>query len=145
MKKKFILIIIALSILTIGFFIKNTNHNLVTKQEFYNFIKEAYITPNGYTKEISKHMPREIFDKVNAFETYRGNSTFKKPYKINMFELKLTSKRTILKKTYLNMIYSVSVCDANNKEIGGSWNIPVKYIIKKVNNTWYIFDKQEEA
>ncbi|WP_102399430.1 hypothetical protein [Haloimpatiens massiliensis] len=90
-------------------------------------------------------MSKELFEKINVFKTYRGDSTFKKPYKINKFELKIISKKTVFTKTYFNITYSVSINDANNKEVGGSWDVSVKYIVKKVNNTWYIIDKEEDA
>lgn len=90
-------------------------------------------------------MSKELFEKINVFTTYKGNSTFTKPYKINKFELKIVSKKTMFTKTYFYITYSVSINDANNKEVGGSWDASVKYIVKKVNNTWYITDKEEKA
>ena len=43
------------------------------------------------------------------------------------------------------MIYSVSITDSQGESIGGSWNIPITFAVKKIDNEWYIIDKYESA
>ncbi|CAB1249121.1 hypothetical protein LN736_17110 [Clostridium sp. WLY-B-L2] len=105
-------------------------------------MKKAYTTNDGYTKEISKHMSKNVFNKTNGFKVFKGNSKYKKPYKITFFELKQDSRKIRLNKIYIYMRDSISVSDYNNKEIGGYRNGLVKYTIKKINNTWCITDSE---
>lgn len=122
---------------------KSAKNNYVNDKDVYNFVKQAFLTKNGYTKEISEHMSEQIFNNINIYKMY-NDPKYKKPFKVD-FSLKQSSQEEKENLIYINMIYSVRIRDAQNKDIGGSWNVPVKYIVKQVNNTWYIFEKEEEA
>jgi hypothetical protein len=43
------------------------------------------------------------------------------------------------------MTYSVMIKDSQGKDIGGSWDIPITFTVKKTGNEWYIIDKYEPA
>lgn len=117
----------------------------INKDEVYNVIKKAFITQNGYSNEVSKHMSKKVFEKINIYKIYSVNDPkYKKPFKVD-FSLKQNSQESINNVVYVNMIYSVSIKDSQNKNIGASKDIPIKFTIKKINNTWYITDKKEPA
>lgn len=141
--------------LTIGIFIfiftscskntQNTQNKSVNKNEIYTIVKETFLTKDGYTSEISKHMSKDVFNKVNSYKVYSLNDKkYKQPVKINL-DLKHKSQETKNGTTYVNMVYTINIKDSQNKEISESQNIPVKFTIETVNNTWYITNKEEQA
>ena len=73
-----------------------------------------------------------------------NSSDYKKPFKVD-FSLTENSRSTILGIVYEQMIYSVAIYDSNNKDIGGSREIPIKFTIKKIDGEWYITKKYESA
>lgn len=138
--------------LAIGIFIfiftscnKNAQNKTINKNEVYTIVKEAFLTKDGYTDKISKHMSKDVFNKINSYKVYSLNDKkHKQPVKINL-DLKQKSQETKNGITYVNMIYTINIKDSQNKEISKSQNIPIKFTIKTVNNTWYITNKEEKA
>ena len=116
-----------------------------SKTDTYNVIKIAFLTDKGYSKELSKHMSEGVFKSINIYNIYNVNSSdYKKPFKVD-FSLTENSRSTIAGIVYEQMIYSVAICDSNNKDIGGSREIPIKFTIKKIDGEWYITKKYESA
>ena len=73
-----------------------------------------------------------------------NSSDYKKPFKVD-FNLNENSRFKIQGIVYVQMTYSVGIYDSNNKSIGGSWNIPIKFTIKNTKGEWYITEKYEPA
>ncbi|BCZ47984.1 hypothetical protein psyc5s11_40510 [Clostridium gelidum] len=116
-----------------------------SETDTYNVVKEAFLTDNGYSEELSKHMSQETFKSINIYNIYNVNSPdYKKPFKVD-FSLHENSRFKIPGIVYVQMTYSVEIYDSNNKTIGGSWNIPIKFTIKKIEGEWYITEKYEPA
>ena len=124
---------------------KNTQNNNINRNEIYTIVKEAFLTQSGYSDKISKHMSESVFNKINSYKVYSLNDKkYKKPIKINL-DLKQKSQETKNGMIYENMIYSITIKDSQNKTISGSWNVPIKFTIQTVNDTWYITNKEEPA
>lgn len=110
--------------------------------DIYDVVKEAFLTDNGYTNELSKHMTQEIFNRTN-YKSYNVNDPkYIKPFKID-FSLKEVSQTKENDLVYVDMIYSIEIIDANTKTIGGSWGIPIQFTVKITDNGWYIIKKYE--
>jgi hypothetical protein len=105
-------------------------------------VKEAFLTDNGYTNNLSKHMTQEIFNRTN-YKSYNVNDpNYMKPFKID-FTLKEVSQTNENDLVYVDMIYSIEIIDANHKTVGGSWGIPIQFTVKLTDNDWYIIKKYE--
>lgn len=114
-------------------------------KDMYNVVKEAFLTDKGYSKELSKHMSQEVFKSINIYNIYNVNSPdYKKPFKVE-FNLNENSRFKVPGIVYVQMTYSVQILDSNNKSIGGSWNIPIKFTITNREGEWYITKKYENA
>lgn len=121
------------------------NKNDTKEVDIYNVVKEAYLTDKGYTSEVSKHMSKEIFQRINLYSIYNINSPdSKKLYKID-FSLKKDSQKKKKDMVYVKMIYSFKMTDLQNNVVGGSWDVPVTFTVKKTEDDWYIIDKYEPA
>lgn len=47
-------------------------------------VKEAFITDKGYSDELSKHISKDVFDKINVYNVYAVyNSEYSKPYSLD--------------------------------------------------------------
>ncbi|MCD2346095.1 hypothetical protein [Clostridium guangxiense] len=113
--------------------------------DIYNVVQEAFTTDKEYSNELSKHISEKVFNHINVYKVYAVNDKkYKEPFKVD-FKLKENSQSKIFNTVYVQMTYSVKIKDSENKEVGGSWNVPIKFTVKKVNNVWYITDKYEEA
>jgi len=110
--------------------------------DIYDIVKEAFLTDNGYTNEISKHMTQEIFNRTN-YKSYNVNDPkYIKPFKID-FSLKEIFQTKENDLVYVDMIYSIEITDTNHKTVGGSWSIPIQFTVKITDNEWYIIKKYE--
>jgi hypothetical protein len=129
--------------------IKNTEavsntYKVINSEEVYNVVKEAFLSEGGYSSDISKHMSQNVFNGINIYKVYNVNaSEYKRPFKVD-FNLKEDSQKKVNDITYVDMTYSVTIKDSQNKMVGGSWRIPIKFTIKTVNNTWMITNRYEE-
>lgn len=113
--------------------------------DIYNIVKEAFLTDKGYSNELSKHMSQETFKKINIYNSYPVNEPkYKKPFKVS-FSLKEDSQNVKKDIPYVKMIYSVTIKDSKNKDVGGSLNVPITFNVKKTVNGWYIIEKEEPA
>ena len=57
-------------------------------------VKEAFVTDKGFSEELSKHMDKEVFDKVNIYNAYPVNSPeFKKPLKVDFSLREIAQKK----------------------------------------------------
>lgn len=141
MKKSKILCLILCLICAILFICwKNHNHYV----DIYNVVKESFTTDKGYSNKLSGYISEDVFNHINVYKVYNvHDEKYKKPFKVD-FKLKENSQSKIFNKVYVKMTYSVSIKDSQNKEVGGSWNIPIKFTVKKVNWKWCIIDKYEE-
>jgi len=145
-KKGVIYLIILIFIPILGFcgtsIVSRNNKDV----DIYNTIKEAFLTDEGYSNELSKYISEEVFKRTNIYSVYRLNSRseYKKPFKVD-FRLKEDSQKVNKDIVYVKMTYSVAITDSQNKDVGGSWNIPITFTVKKTGNQWYIIDKYEPA
>ncbi|WPC42756.1 hypothetical protein [Clostridium sp. JS66] len=115
------------------------------KIDIYNTVKEAFLTDKGYSDELSKHMSEDVFKRTNIYKVYPvNNPEYKKPFKVD-FSLKEDSQSVKKDIIYVKMTYSVSIKDSQNKTVGGSWDIPITFTVKKTETGWYIIDKHEPA
>lgn len=113
--------------------------------DIYNVVQESFTTDKGYSNELSKHISEGVFNNINVYKVYAVNDKkYKRPFKVD-FKLKENSQSKIVNTVYVNMTYSVSIKDSENKEVGGSWNVPIKFTVKKVKGVWCITDRYEEA
>ena len=113
--------------------------------DIYNVVKEAFITDKGFSNELSKHMSEEVFEKTNIYKAYAvDNPEYRKPLKID-FSLKENSQQVKKDVIYVEMTYSIEITDSQGKTVGGSWDVPITFTVKKVEDGWYIVDKDESA
>ncbi|WP_415523631.1 hypothetical protein [Clostridium sp.] len=123
--------------------VSNAN-KVINSEEVYNVVKRAFLIEDGYSNDISKHMSQKVFNETNIYNIYDVNDTkYKRPFEVS-FSLKEDSQKKINDIIYVDMTYSVSIVDSQNKIVGGSWRIPIKFTIKTVNNTWMIINKYED-
>ncbi len=113
-----------------------------SQPDTYNLVKEAFLTNNGYTNQLSKHMSQQIFKRTNIYNAYPINN--KKTYKVD-FTLRENSRIRVAGIVYVKMTYSVEVMDLQNNVVGGSANIPITLTIKNIKGEWYITEKEEPA
>ena len=138
-----VLFIICISIFTL-FTVINKNSN-IKHVDITNVVKETFLTDNGYSNELSKHISQEVFKQTNIYNAYDVNSAdYKKPFKVD-FSLKEDSQTKKNDLVYVKMIYSVSIFDSQNKSVGGSKDIPITFTVKNINGEWYITEKEEQA
>ncbi len=122
----------------------NTGSNSKTV-DIYNVVKEAFLTDNGYSNELSKHMSQEVFKRINIYNAYPvNNPEYKKPFKVD-FTLKEDSQNVKKDIVYVKMTYSVTIKDSQSKIVGGSLDIPITFTVKRTGNEWYIIEKEEPA
>ncbi|WP_291635153.1 hypothetical protein [Clostridium sp.] len=113
-----------------------------SQSDTYNLVKEAFLTNKGYTNELSKHMSQQVFKTTNIYNAYPLNN--KKTYKVD-FSLNEDSRIKVAGIVYVKMTYSVEIMDSNNKVVGGSSHIPIKFTVKNIKGKWYITEKEESA
>lgn len=145
-KKRNIYLIILILIIPISFIYYQKVNNKVNKYiHVYDVVKEAFLTDEGYSDKLSKHISKEVFEYINIYDTYDVNDPeYKKPFKVD-FKLREDSQKKINNKVYVKMNYSVEIKDSQNKVVGGSWNIPIIFTAKIKENDWYITEKEEPA
>ncbi|MBZ9608909.1 hypothetical protein G9F73_013980 [Clostridium estertheticum] len=137
------LFIVCISIFTL-FTVINKNSN-IKYVDITSVVKEAFLTDNGYSNELSKHISQEVFKQTNIYNAYPVNSAdYKKPFKVD-FSLKEDSQTKKNDIVYVKMIYSVYIFDSQNKSVGGSKDIPITFTVKNINGEWYITEKEEPA
>lgn len=126
----------------------NCKTNKTRIVDIYSIVKEAFLTDKGYTSELSKHMPEDIFEITNIYSVYPLDShKDKRPFNVD-FSLKEVSQNLKKDIIYVKMNYSVSIKDSSGKMIGGSWDIPITFTVKKTGSgkdDWFIIDKYEPA
>lgn len=143
-------IFLIMSILFIGLFTftfcgKANKDSNVKEVDIYDVVKEAYLTDKGYSKELSKHMSKDVFERTNIYNTYNvDDPKYKKPFKV-AFYLNEDSQSKEKDIVYVKMIYTVEIKDSQNKVVGGSGNVPITFTVEKSNDNWYINDKSEPA
>lgn len=122
--------------------------NVNTKEvDIYNVVKEIFLTDKGYNDELSKYVSRDVFERTNIYCIYNANINnpkYKRPFKVN-FSLREDSQTKKNNLVYVKMNYSVFIKDSQNKDVGGSKDIPITFTVKKTENGWYIIDKHEPA
>ena len=113
--------------------------------DIYYIVKEAFLTDQGYSEELSKHISEDVFKRINIYNVYAvNNPEYKSPFKVE-FNLKEDSQEVKKDITYVTMTYSVTITDYQGKAVGGSKDIPITFTVKKGENDWYIIDKDEPA
>ncbi|MBU2703706.1 hypothetical protein Ga0466249_004854 [Sporomusaceae bacterium BoRhaA] len=109
--------------------------------DIYDVVKEAFITDNGYTNELAKHMTEEVFKHTNYKKYPANNPKYIEPFKVD-FSLnevcQTKDKENDL--VYVDMIYSTIIKDANNNMVGGARDAHVTYIVRIDEKGWYIID-----
>ncbi|MGH4137435.1 hypothetical protein [Clostridium sp.] len=114
-----------------------------SKTDTYDVVKETFLTNEGYTDELSKHVAPQVFKRTNIYDAYGGLNK-KETYKVD-FSLKVNSQIKVAGIVYVKMTYSVKVMDLQGKIIGGSSDIPITFTIKNIKGEWYIMEKSEPA
>jgi hypothetical protein len=143
---KWLIIIFALILVLLSYGI----YSLSSKNkhvDIYNIVKEAFLTENGYSVEISNRMTKEVFERINAYNRFGGLNNrpeIEKPFKID-FSLKEDSQKAKRDIIYVQMTYTIKIWDSNNKVAGSSKDIPITFTVKKTGNEWYIIDTHEPA
>lgn len=141
---KYLIILIAV-ISIIAFWGRSNLSSNDKNINIYNVVKEAFLTDEGYSDELSKCMSEEVFKNTNIYNAYPVNSPeYRRPFKVD-FSLKENSQEAKQDLVYVKMTYSVMITDSQGKIVGGSKNIPVTFTVKKTENQWYIIDKYEPA
>ena len=143
-------IFLMMSILIMSVFIfascgKANKESSVKEVDIYDVVKEAFLTDKGYSKELSKYISKDVFERTNIYNTYNASDPkYKKPFKVQFYlnEDSQSKEKDII---YVKMIYTVEIKDSENKVVGASGNIPITFTVEKVNDSWYITDKYEPA
>ncbi|HDK7168965.1 TPA: hypothetical protein PTV44_002881 [Clostridium botulinum] len=138
--------IILILIIPISFIYYQKVNNKVNKYiHVYDVVKEAFLTDEGYSDKLSKHISKEVFEYINIYNTYPVNDPeYKKPFKVD-FKLREDSQKKINDIVYVKMNYSVEIKDSQNKSIGGSWDVPITLTVKVTGDSWYIIEEEESA
>lgn len=134
-------IFILATVMLVNIFNGCSNSNNTSNIDISNVVEEAFVTEEGYSDNLSKHMSEEVFKKINVFNTYAvNNPEYVKPVKVN-FSLKEFSRESKYNTIYVNMIYSVFITDSQDNSIGGSSNIPITFTVNRKDDDWYIVDE----
>lgn len=151
-------IIFVLCIFTLIFFIawddarelRSTGVQTIDYGEYTRYVditdvvKEAFVTDNGYTDELSRYMMEMVFKRTNYKSYNVDDPEYTKPFKVD-----LTLKEVYQTKDkdynliYVDMIYTLAITDANGKIVGASEDTPVTFTVRIDENQWYIIDKYE--
>lgn len=127
-------------------FVSCSNSNTKSKKiDIYDVVKEAYLTEDGYSDDLSKHMTEDMFKKINIFDVLSlDNIEYSNPLDINfrLYEDSQEVKKDII---YVNMVYSVVIKDSEGKDICGAVDTHVTFQVKESENGWYIIEKDEQA
>ena len=123
--------------------IKNTDKPTQKYVDIYDVVTEAYLTNEGYTEKLSKHMSKDVFNGINRAHYMVNNPKYSEPLKVN-FTLKEVSQTKENDLVYVDMIYSIEILDSTGKILTGSWNIPIQFTVKLTANDWYIINKYEK-
>jgi hypothetical protein len=107
--------------------------------DIYDVVKEAFLTDNGYTNELSKHISPEVFKHTN-YKLYQVDASKHQKINFSLNEVYQTKENDLV---YVDMIYSIDIIDANGKNVAGSRNIPITFTVKTTGNDWYILGKYE--
>lgn len=121
----------------------NSDKPSIKYVDIYDIVKEAFVTDNGYTTELSKHMTQKVFKGINYTSYPVNDPRYAKPFKID-FSLKEVYQTKDHDLVYVDMVHSIKIIDANSKTVGGSWNAPITFTVKITDNEWYIIDKYEQ-
>lgn len=119
--------------------IKNFDQPKGKYVNIYDIVQEAFLTDGGYNQRIAKHMSEDVFNSIN----YNGYPPHSKPSKVD-FSLKEMSQTKEDDLIYVDMIYSITIKDANDRMVGGSWDIPIRFTVKITADNWYITNKYEK-
>jgi len=124
----------------------NDNKPSIKYVDIYDVVKEAFVTNNGYTNELSKHMTEEVFKRINYNKYNENDPKYKKPLKVD-FSLRevYQTKDNENNLVYVDMIHSIKITDANNKIVSGSWDAGITFTVKIAENEWYIIEDRQYA
>ncbi|WP_215831929.1 hypothetical protein [Pelorhabdus rhamnosifermentans] len=113
--------------------------------DIYDVVKDAFVTDNGYTNELSKHMTEEVFKRIN-YKKYNKDTKYIKPLKVD-FSLKevYQTKDNVNNLVYVDMIHSIKVMDANDQIVTGSLDAGITFTVKITEYGWYIIDERQYA
>lgn len=143
-KRIIIAILMGLLILTLGACGKPANTEVLKYVEINDVVKEAFLTDKGFSDELSKHLTKEVFGKINIYNAYPVSSPeYKKPFSVD-FSLAEISQKKDGDTVKVEMIYSVIITDANFKTVGGSRDVPITLTVKVVDGGWIITNKEEQ-
>lgn len=139
------LLIVLLGVLTLTAFGCGRGSNVVIPKyvNIIDVVKTAFLTDKGYTDELSKYLPKEVFNRINLYKTYPVNQPeYSKPFNIdlNINEQYQKKQNEII---YVNMVYSVVIKDSKDKMIGGSKDTPIVFTVQTRPNSWYITQVEE--
>jgi len=122
--------------------ITKTDKSNIKYVDIYDVVHEAFLTNDGYTDKLSKHMSKDVFNSI-TYTKHHYPPQYSKPFKVD-FTLKEISQTKENDLVYVDMIYSRIIKDANGKDVSGSWNVPIRFTVKSTANDWYIINKYEK-
>lgn len=113
--------------------------------DIYKVIRDAFLTDKGYTGEVTDHMTRALFEKINIYNTYPVNGIeYKLPLKV-YFILQEVSQDRVNEMVYVRMVYSFKIVDSQNKTISEVTHKSVTFTVENANANWYVTGKEEQA
>jgi hypothetical protein len=104
----------------------------------YKSVEYAFMHDRNFNDYISKHMTEEVYDSIH------GDLFAKDDIKSRKLSLRRTFVIHDFNKGVIWMRYTYTEVSKSG-QTSGSWNIPIKLIIQKVNGCWKIIKKYEDA
>ena len=108
----------------------------------YNTVNEAMITKQGYSAKIRALMSKEEFDSINVYNSYQISKEDNSNVELKLYPIAMIHN---FKDGYVWMNYSITITDKSGEIIAGSWDIPIKITLKKVDGIWYLTNIYEPA
>jgi hypothetical protein len=102
-----------------------------------NAVKYSFLSNGLEPEKVSKYITNDVFYQIN-YDKYYFKIYKKKLHLVTIFAV------LGLKRGYIWMNYSFEAYDKKGKIDHGSWDIPIKLDVKRVNGTWKIIKKYEE-
>lgn len=145
MKKLLFLSIILISIFIISFSAYNKFSNRSDSKNHYvsidNLVSEAITTRSGYTDELSKHMSKNVYLKLNVYALYDKDSDNSDSIKVSL-TLNEVNQHKKNDEIFVYMICDRHVTDQNGNTLL-SGKIPIIFTVIYKEDQIYIKDAQE--
>lgn len=101
----------------------------------YSTVKDAMQTKEGYTASMSKIMTKDEFNWLNPYDSYSDLEVQSLNAELKLFQIASVHN---FKTGYVWMKYTLTITDKTGEEVSGSWHVPIKFAVKKIDGQWYI-------